>query len=230
MWSAPPAAENVVVETPQSTPTTIFIADKPDAAQSIIRAGHVTIPRHHPDYFTLNLLNYLFGGQFSARLNENLRQDKGYSYGYTSTIDWFSGPSSLLAGGGVQTAVTKEAVIETIKEFADIRGSRPVTQEEFDDARDGIRRGLPSQFETLRQTVQQLTRLLIFDLPDDYFSSYLANLDAITLDDIHRVAKELLDENHLKIMVVGDRKLIEPGLRELGHPIVFVDYEGREAQ
>ncbi len=230
-WAAKGAAsvaESVADETAQSTPATIFLADKPDAAQSIIRAGHVTIPRHHPDYFTLNLLNYLFGGQFSARLNTNLRQDKGYSYGYTSTIDWFVGPSALLAGGGVQTAVTKEAVIETIKEFADIRGSRPVTQEEFDDARDGIRRGLPSQFETLRQTVHQLTRLLVFDLPDDYFSSYLAKLDAITLDDIHRVAKELLNESHLKIMVVGDRKIIEPGLRELGHPIVLVDYEGRE--
>ena len=215
----------------KSIPTaeaTVFLADKPGAAQSVIRSGHLTIPRLHPDYHALALANYIFGGQFSARLNMNLRQDKGYSYGYLSMIDWFAGPSALLAGGAVQTAVTREAVAETLKEFAEIRDARPVTQSEFDDARDGILRGLPSRFETLNQMLRQLAHLVVFDLPDDYYRRYAGDLTAVTLDDLHRVARELIDDRRLKVLVVGDRKVVEPGLRELGLPVVAVDYEGRE--
>lgn len=210
--------------------STIYIADKPSAAQSIVRAGHLTIPRSDDDYFALSLVNYIFGGQFSARLNTNLRQDKGYSYGYMSSINWATGPSSLQATGGVQTAVTKEAVIETLKEFADIRGGRPVTADEFADARDGILRGLPASFETLRQTLQQLTRMVAFDLPLDYFAKFPGNLLGVSLEDVRRVATERLDDAHLTVLVVGDREVIEPGLREVGLPIVHVDHEGKASE
>ncbi len=209
--------------------TTIYLADKPGAAQSVIRAGHLTIPRHHEDYHAMNLLNHLFGGQFAARLNMNLRQDKGYSYGYTSSIDWLRGPSALMAGGGVQTAVTKEAVAETLKEFTDIRGERPVTEEEFTGAMASTLRGLPSQFETVGQILRQLTRLAVFDLPLDYFATLPSAIGAVTLDDVRRMAERRLDSDHLAVLVVGDADAVEPGLAELGIPIVRVDYEGREA-
>ena len=96
-WSAAPSGP--VAETGSgadvpSVPTTIHLVDKPGAAQSVILAGHPNVPRQHPDYFGLTLLNYAFGGQFSARLNQNLRQDKGYSYGFHSSIQWHRGPSS----------------------------------------------------------------------------------------------------------------------------------------
>ena len=207
--------------------TTIYLADKPGAAQSVIRAAHLTIPRHHADYFPLNMVNYIFGGQFSARLNMNLRQEKGYSYGYMSSVDWLTDTSVLSAGGSVQTEVTKEAVVETLKEFKDIRESRPVTGEEFQDARDGTLRSLPSQFETNGQILQQLMRIVSFDLPLDYFTTYSSNIEALTLDEAHRVATELIDDSHLRILVVGDAEVVEPGLRELGHPVVKIDYEGQ---
>jgi zinc protease len=159
----------------------------------------------------------------------NLRQEKGYSYGYTSSIDWLHGPSALLAGGGVQTAVTKEAVAETLKEFTDIRGERPVTEEEFTAARTSTLRGLPSQFETVGQTLRQLIRLAVFDLPADYFATLPSAIEAVTLDDVRRVAEKRLDGSHLAILVVGDAEVVEPGLAELGIPIVRVDYEGRKA-
>ena len=225
---ATPPTELVDTEAEPSGPTTIFLADKAGAAQSVIRAGHLTIPRHHPDYYALSLLNYIFGGQFSARLNMNLRQDKGYSYGYTSSIDWHTGPSALLAGGGVETAVTKEAVVETLKEFSEIRDARPITQEEFKAARDGILRGLPSQFETQHQTLNQLTRLVVFGLPDDYLRDFAANLEAVSLEGVRRVARERLEDSRLKILVVGDKNVVEPALQELNLPIVQVDYEGRQ--
>ena len=224
--SAQPEAFDGSEPEPGATPTTIFLADKPGAAQSIIRCGQLTIPRHHADYFALTLLNYVFGGQFAARLNTNLRQDKGYSYGYVSSIDWFTGPSSLVAGGGVETAVTKEAVAETLKEFAEIRGPRPVTEAEFETARYGIIRSIPSQFEAQGQMLQQLTRLVAFRLPLDYFTNFEANLMAVTLDDVRRVAEERFDDAHLRILVVGDAATIEPGLKELGLPLVKVDHDG----
>ena len=217
-------------ESGHSGPTTIFLADKPGAAQSVIRAGLLTIPRDDPDYHALNMLNYVFGGHPAARLFMNLRQDKGYSYGYYSTVDWVAGPSPLLAGGAVQTEVTKEAVIETLKEFADIRGGRPVTQDEFNDARDGIFRSFPAQFETQGQVMQQMGRLVIHGLPDNYYSTLIASLEAVTLEDLHRVAAERIDDGHLMVLVVGDREAVEAGLEEVGMPIVPVDYEGRQLE
>ena len=212
--------------TPDDGTTTIYLADKPGAPQSVIRAGYLTVPRHHPDYLALNLLNYILGGQFSARLNMNLRQDKGYSYGYMSSIEWLTGPSALSAGGSVQTEVTKESVAETVKEFEEIRSARPVTDEEFTDAVNGILRGLPNQFETHGQVLNQLVRLVAFDLPDDYFSNYAAEVANLTLEDIHRVAEEHIKAGALKIVVAGDAESIEPSLRELGLPLVRIDYEG----
>ena len=206
--------------------TTIFLADKPGAPQSVIRAAHATIPRKDPNYYPLSIVNYVFGGQATARLFMNLRQDKGYSYGYYSTVDWLTGPSALFAGGAVETAVTKEAVVETLKEFADIRGGRPVTADEFESARDGIFRGFPSQFESQGQLLHQLSGLVVFGLPDDYFATYIGNLEAVTLEDVHRVAADSIDDGHLALLVVGDRKVIEPRLQELDLPIVPVDYEG----
>jgi zinc protease len=210
--------------------TTIFLVDKPGAAQSIIRAGHLTVERLHPDYYAWTLLNYAFGGQFAGRLNMNLRQDKGYSYGYMSSIDWLTGGSAFLAGGAVQTAVTKESVVETLKEFADIKGSRPVTPEEFQAARDGILRALPAQFETQGQVLQQLGRMVLFGLPDDHFARIADEVRGVSLDDVHRVARERIDDSHLNIIVVGDRSVVEPGLRELGLPVVLVDYDGRPTE
>ena len=131
-----------------------------------------------------------------------------------------------MAGGGVETAVTKEAVAETLKEFAEIRGPRPVTEAEFETARDGIIRSIPSQFEAQGQMLQQLTRLVAFRLPLDYFTNFEANLMAVTLDDVRRVAEERFDDAHLRILVVGDAATIEPGLKELGLPLVKVDHDG----
>ena len=148
-WQANRGGPNALDAASDTLPgaATIYLVDRPGAAQSVIRALQPTIHRHDPDYYALTLLNYSFGGQFSARLNQNLRQDKGYSYGYQSTIQWYRGPSLFLAGGSVQTEVTKEAVEETLREFNDIRGSRPITQEELESAKAGILRSYPASFE-----------------------------------------------------------------------------------
>ena len=214
-------------DAPPAERTAIYLADKPGAAQSVIRTGHLTIPRSDPRFMATQLMNYIFGGQFGARLNMNLRQDKGYSYGYMSTIDWSLGPSMLAAGGAVQTAVTKEAVIETLKEFDQIRREKPIAEDEFADAVDGVLRSLPSMFETQHRILDSLPRMVVHDLPDDYFVRFPDMVSAVTLADVRSAAAEMLDCDHLKIVIAGDAATIEPGLRELDIPIIRVDYEGR---
>ena len=206
--------------------STIYLVDRPGAAQSVIRALQPTINRHHPDYFALTLLNYTFGGQFSARLNQNLRQDKGYSYGYNSNVQWHRGPSLLQAGGSVETAVTKESVKETLQEFSDIHGSKPITQEELDASKAGILQGYPASFERPAMILGHLLQLVQYRLPDDYFQTARSKLGAISLADVHRVAAEQIRPSHLRLLVVGDREAVEPGLRELGLPLVMLDVRG----
>ena len=211
-------------------PTTIYLVDKPGAAQSVIRAGHDTVPRSHPDYLSLSLLNYSFGGQFSARLNQNLRQDKGYSYGFNSGISWFREQSLLSAGGSVQTAVTKESVQETLKEFQDINRARPVTGEELAAAKAGMLLGYPAGFERPGQILSHLIQLILHQLPDDYLRTMPDRVSAVSLEEVHRAGTERIRPEGLNILVVGDRAVVETGLRELGLPLTLLDSNGAVAE
>ena len=208
----------------------VYLIDKPGAAQSVIRAGMPVVDRAHPDFMPLSLLNYAFGGQFSARLNQNLRQDKGYSYGYNSGISWYNAPSLLSAGGSVQTAVTGDAVVETLKEFADISGERPLSAGELENAQNGLRLGYPSGFERPAQLLGQLMTLAQFNLPDDYFRTFEARLASVTLEDTHRVGQTYMTKDRLTVLVVGDREQIEEPLRGLGYGLTVLDAEGAEVQ
>ena len=206
--------------------TTIFLVDRPGAPQSVIRAVHSLVPRRHPDYFALLLANYVFGGQFSARLNQNLRQDKGYSYGYQSSIQWNRRPSMLVAGGSVQSNATKESVYETVKEFREVIGERPITAEELSNAKDGLLRAYPSSFERPGSVLGQLVAMEQFGLPDDYFRTVRSSIEAITLDDVRRAAQAHIRPENLQVLVVGDRASNEGGLAELGLPLVHLTEDG----
>jgi len=213
---------------PSNGTATIYLVDRPGAPQSVIRALHTTIPRLHPDYLGLTLMNYAFGGQFSARLNQNLRQDKGYSYGYQSHVQWHRGPSLLLAGGSVQTEVTKESVFETLKEFNEVRGDRPISEEELENAKQSVLRSFPANFERPGAVMGQVLQMVQFGLPDDYLQTVRSNVESVTLDDVHRITQELVRPDQLKILVVGDRQEVEKGLRELELPTVILDVDGVE--
>ena len=221
--SPPPKGEGLGGGEP---PATIYLVDRPNAPQSVIRAVQPLIPRTHPDYFPLLLANYAFGGQFSARLNQNLRQDKGYSYGYQSFIQWYRRPSMLVAGGSVQSNATKESVHETIKEFNQVHSQRPITPEELANAKDGLLRAYPASFERPLSVLSQLVTLEQFDLPADYFRSVRPSLEAVTLDDLHRAAQTHIRPESLQILVVGDRATIEPPLSQLSLPIVNLTADG----
>ncbi|MPZ14380.1 MAG: insulinase family protein [Chloroflexi bacterium] len=207
-------------------PTTIYLVDKPGAAQSVILANQVSASRVDPDYLPLVIMNMTFGGQFTARLNMNLRQDKGYTYGYRSGFDWRLGRSRFSAGGAVHTAVTREALIETLKEFRDVHAERPISEDEFTKARLGLIRGYPPTFETTGQILGRLMDLVHFELADDYYRGQIERLQSVTLAEVQRVAAEYVDPDRLSIVVVGDRAVIERGLEALELPIIHLNHEG----
>ena len=184
------------------------------------------MPRDHEDYLALNVVNHIFGGQFTARLNMNLRQDKGYSYGYNSWIEWMRSSSVLMSGGSVETHVTKEAVQEILREYSSIVSDHIITKEEFDSSRTALIRQFPSAFQTTSSILDQLIRLAQFDLPINYYQSYVDNLNALALTGIQNIAKTHLDGNRLVILIVGDISVIKPGLEELKMEIHELDMEG----
>jgi zinc protease len=214
-WKPGDAPEWHYPEPPASKTLALYLVDKPAAAQSVLTAGHVGVPRNTPDYFALEVMNGVLGGQFSSRLNLNLREDKGYTYGARSRFDFRQGPGPFEASTSVQTAVTKEALAELVKEIKDITASRPVTTEELAFAKDRLKKGFPARFDTTFGLSGALSQLVEFHLPDDYFTTYQSKVEAVTKDEVDRVARKYLDPEHLAILVVGDRKLIEAKLKEL---------------
>jgi zinc protease len=208
----------------------VYLVDKPGAAQSVIAIGQIGLPRSTPDYFPLLVMNTLLGGQFTSRVNMNLRENKGYTYGARTSFDYRRAAGPFAASAGVQTAVTKESVVEFLKELKGVRGEIPVTPAELEFSKQAIIRGFPRSFETPEQISGRLTDIVLYNLPDDYFNNYIANIRAVTMADVMRVAKRYLDPSKMAILVVGDRKIVEPGLRsldELGSTLTLVDIDGR---
>jgi zinc protease len=214
--SAAPAAPEPDYSVPAQKPTSLVLIDKPHAAQSVVQVSLIGSCRNTPDFFPQIVMNTAFGGQFSSRLNLNLREQKGYTYGARSAWDWRAraeGP--YLAVTSVQTNVTAPALAEVLKELHDMAGARPVDAAELDFCKKYVTRGYMAGFETPSQLAGQLETLLAYNLPDDYFNTVVPGIQAVTADDVMRVARKYLALNRLAIVVVGDRAKIEPELRKL---------------
>ncbi len=206
--------------------TGIYIIDRPNSAQSVVSVGQVGIDRMNPDYIPVTIMNSILGGAITSRISMNLREDKGYTYGANSGFTFRRGAGPFRAGGDMQTQVTKESVWELMKELKGIRGEIPVTQRELDYNKQSVIRRFPAAFETVGAISGQLSNLVVYGLPDSYFNDYISKVNAVTLDDINRVAQKYLDPAKMAIVIVGDRKVIEPGLKELGYPITILDTDG----
>lgn len=204
----------------------IYIVDRPNSAQSVVSIGQIGIDRGNPDFFPVAVMNAILGGGITSRISMNLREDKGYTYGAGSGWSYRRGAGPFRAGGDIQTAVTKEAVAEFMKELNGIRGGIPITQKELDYNKQSLIRRYPSAFETIGGISGQLANLVVYGLPDSYFNDYISNINAVNIDDVNRVAKKYLDPSKMAIVIVGDRTVVEPGLKDLGYPITILDTEG----
>jgi predicted Zn-dependent peptidase len=215
-------------EPPPRPPTTIYLVDKPGAAQSTFAIGLPGPPRDTPDYYALQVMNTILGGFFQSRLNANIREDKGYSYGVRSSFDYGRGPGAFRAGGDIVSAKTDAALVEFMKEFRGIEGARPVTDEELAMAKDALVQRLPGMFASVGGINSAIAALWVQGLPENYYQRYGAAVAAVTKADVQRVATKYIDLNHLAIVIVGDRASIEAPLKAAGFgPVVPLDIEGR---
>jgi zinc protease len=228
-WARGDVAPPAEASAPAGAARTIYLVDKPGAAQSVFRIGHVGVSRATPDYFALEVLNTILGGSFTSRLNQNLRETHGYTYGAGSqfTMRRMAGP--FVATASVVTAKTDSALIEFMRELRRIRDDA-VPQAELDKAKAYITLGLPADFETTQGAARRFSDLLLYGLPLDYFGTYIPQINAVTAADVQRVARRYLDPDHFAIVVVGDRSKIEAGLQALHEgPIAYRDMWGQVA-
>lgn len=194
--------------------TTIHIVDRPDAVQSEIRVGHVGVARDHQDYFPLIVLNTLLGGAFTSRLNLNLRERHGFTYGVRSAFGFRRAPGPFVIQTAVATEVTARAVEEILRELHAIR-DRGASDEEVENARLYLSGIIPLELQTTQQLAERLADIEIFDLPDDYFDSYAARIAAVTRADVERVARERIHPDRLAIVIVGDASAVREELGKL---------------
>jgi predicted Zn-dependent peptidase len=197
----------------QAPPRQIYLIDKPGAPQSQIRIGWVGVPRSTPDYFPINVMNTILGGSFSSRLNNNLREVHGYAYGASSVFDMRAGAGPFYAAAGVQTDKTAEALKEFFNELEAIQ--KPVPDDELARAKNYVALRFPSAFETTGDISRRLEDVLVYHLPDDYFAKYVQNIQAVTAAEAQRVAQKYIQPGRFAVVVVGDLKAIEPGIRAL---------------
>ena len=213
---------------PAPHPTTIFVVDKQGAAQSTFAIGNPGPPRSTPDYYALQVMNTILGGMFQSRLNANIREEKGYSYGVNSAFAFGKGPGAFRAGGDIVSAKSDAALVEFMKELHGIQGSRPVTDEELNTAKDALIQRLPGAFASVQGINGAISSLWVQGLPDDYYQQYSEKIRAVTAADVLRVAKQYIDLDHLAIVIVGDRASIEAPLKATGiAPIVNLDVDGK---
>ncbi len=212
-WKGTTAAPAAIPTAPQLTGRQLYLIDKPGAAQSQIRIGWIGVPRSTPDYFTLRVLNTILGGSFTSRLNQNLREEHGYAYGAGSTFDMRAAGGLFYASAGVQTDKTSEALAEFFKELEAIR--KPIPPEEIEKAKNYVALLMPRNFETTERLAASLAQTFVYNLPQDYYATYTQRIRAVTPAEVQRAAERYIQPDKFAVVVVGDRKVIEPGIRAL---------------
>ncbi len=212
---------------PPQKPTTIYLVDKSGAAQSTFAIGLPGPPRKTPDFFAIQVMNTLLGGMFQSRLNADIREEKGLSYGVRSSFAFGHGPGAFRAGGDIISAKSDVALTEFMKQFKGIEGARPVTDDELQMSKNALVQSLPGMFDSVGRIGDAIGTLWLQDLPDNYFQQYGGKVSAVTKDDLVRVAKKYIDLAHLSIVIVGDRATIEAPIKATGvAPIALLDIEG----
>ena len=204
-----------------------MIVDKPGSPQTQLRVATIGAPRSTPDFRPLQVMNLVLGGSFSSRINMNLREAHGYTYGANSQFIFRRGAGPFTVASGVRTDVTAPAVNEIFKEIRAMIDA-PVAPEELKRAKDALTNSLASAFETGANAVNNLSNVFIYDLGLDYYSRYAAQVDAVTSDQALAVARKYLRPANMVVIAVGDRAAIEAELRKLNLGTVEIrDAEGK---
>lgn len=225
-WQRGTTPSYELTDVPKAGSTTVYLIDKPGAAQSSFRIGNIGVPRSTRDYFALNVMNTILGGSFTSRLNQNLRETHGYTYGARSSFDMRRAAGPFTASAEIVAAKTDSGLVEFLKELNAIRDTVPAT--ELVKTKRYLQLGQPADFETTQQIARALVPVALYNLPLDYYNNYVQNIEAVTQSDVQRVAREYINPGSLAIVIVGDRKSIEPGLKAVNAgPISIRDFSGQ---
>ncbi|HSY51871.1 MAG TPA: pitrilysin family protein [Thermoanaerobaculia bacterium] len=203
----------------------IYLIDRPTAVQSEIRIGHIGIARSTEDYFSLSVMNALLGGVFNSRINLNLREKHGYTYGARSMFAFRRQAGPFVVSAPVRNEVTRESVTEVLSELRRIRTGDVETQE-LDDTKNYLMGSFPSTVQSSSDIAGRLLDMELYDLPTDYFDRYRENIGAVSKSDVEHVAQKYIDPDRVIIVIVGNATQIREPLGSLGMPIHELDIEG----
>ena len=213
---------------PPATPLAgLAVIARPGAAQSELRIGHVCAPRSTPDYHKLLALNTILGGEFVSRLNLNLRESKGFTYGVRTGFNLRRGMGPFVMQTSVGTDVTGPAIHEALGEIRAIADSRPATNDEVLQAFASLSKGYPRGFETAGQVARSVAQLALHNLPDTYFKEFVPRLGQVSADDVSFAARQYLTPAKMSIVIVGDLDKIHGSLPGLGlgpHQVLTTDF------
>lgn len=213
-WEGKTARTIGDLEKESQTSRALEIVSKSDAAQAELRLGHLGIPRKHPDYFKVVVMNALLGGLFSSRINLNLRERHGYTYGASSYFDWRRNSGPFVISTAVQSEVTADALRECISEIEGMRRDE-VSADELSLATDYLDGVFPIRYETTSAIASALANMVIFDLPNDFYNTYRANIRSVTPADVLSAAKTHIHPDKLRSVVVGEPSVIKEPLEKL---------------
>lgn len=207
----------VEISIPQKEKTKVYIVDKKDSPQTEIRIGHLSTKRKTKDYYAKVIMNTILGGQFSSRINLNLREDKGYTYGAHSGFSYNKVTSHFIVSTSVETKFTKNSVDEILKELKAIKVT--ISDEEIEFAKSYLTKRFPAMFETFNNVARNLSTLVIHDLPFEYYNNYLSNLSSVTRKEVEEAAANNIFEDNCAIILVGDEKSIRDQFNDYGYEI-----------
>ena len=217
----------VALGEPETTPARVIVVDKPGAPQTQLRVASIGAARSSPDFRALQVMNMALGGLFSSRINMNLREEHGYSYGAYSAFVFRRGAGPFVAAAGVRTDATALSVTEVLSEIAGMAAS-PLGAEELQKAKDAMANSLPGAFETSLDAANSFSNVFVYNLGLDYYTEYAGQVHAVTAAQALDVARRYLVSDDLVVIAVGDRSAIEADLRalDLGR-VEFQDAQGR---
>jgi zinc protease len=202
----------------------VHLVDRPGAAQTELRLGHVGVPRTDPDYVPLLVLNTLLGGKFTSRINLNLRERHGYTYGASSRFSTRQGPGPFTVTAAVETSAAAASTREVLHELRRVREAL-VEPEELEETVGYIVGVFPYSLQTVDDVGRRLDTLAVFDLPDDYYTHYLRKIAAVTREEIQEVALRHLDPERIVVVAVGPAEILEPQFEGVG-PVTVWSPEG----
>ena len=225
-WPAQRAESVEVDDRPAQRTRAVHLVEKADAPQSELRLGHVGIPRAHPDYFAALVMNMLLGGLFSSRINLNLREVHGYTYGASSAFDWRRQAGPFVVATAVRSDVTAAAAQEVLSEIDRMRAER-VSAEELSLATSYLEGVFPIRYESTAAIARALSAMVVYGLPADYFDTYRDRVRAVSAPDVLRAAREFLHPEELQLVAVGDPSVIREPLDQMDlGPLQSYDTEG----